>query len=54
MGRLFERMRSFIAERFRDINRQLLYAAAILILYGIFSSWVLGLIYWMLKVMNVI
>ena len=24
------------------------------ILYGIFSSWVLGLIYWMLKVMNVI
>ena len=36
MGRLFERMRSFIAERFRDINRQLLYAAAILILYGIF------------------
>ena len=36
MLKLFEKTRSFIAERFRDINRQLLYAAAVLILYGIF------------------
>ncbi len=36
MSRFVEQARSFITERFRDINRQLLYAAAILILYGIF------------------
>ena len=36
MAKLFNRARSFISERFRDINRQLLYGAAILILYGIF------------------
>ena len=36
MSNLLARVRSFISERFRDINRQLLYAAAVLILYGIF------------------
>ena len=36
MLRFVEKTRSFISERFRDINRQLLYAAAILILYGVF------------------
>ena len=36
MRAYIERARSFIAERFRDINRQLLYAGAVLILYGVF------------------
>ena len=36
MRAYIERSRSFIAERFRDINRQLLYAGAVLVLYGVF------------------
>ena len=36
MTGFFEKVRLFFSERFRDINRQLLYAAIVLILYGIF------------------
>ena len=36
------------------IGCQIFRIAGPVILYGIFSSWVLGLIYWILKVMNVI
>ena len=35
MTGFFEKVRLFFSERFRDINRQLLYAAIVLILYGI-------------------
>ena len=36
MGGFLEKIRLFFSERFRDINRQLLYSAVVLILYGIF------------------
>ncbi|MBO7243738.1 MAG: cell division protein FtsW [Alphaproteobacteria bacterium] len=36
MTGFLEKTRLFFSERFRDINRQLLYAAIVLILYGIF------------------
>ena len=36
MFALIEKTRLFFSERFRDINRQLLYAAIVLILYGVF------------------
>ena len=36
------------------IGCQIFRIAGPVILYGIFSSWVLGLIYWILKVMNIV
>ena len=36
------------------IGCQIFRIAGPVILYGIFSSWVLGLIYWILKMLNII